>query len=120
MLRPVRLLVPALVVVLLAACATSVGRVTSDPSRYRNREVTISGTVVDSVSVLGRGVYRVQDSSGSLWVASTQGVPREGARVKVKGRVQDGFDLSMFGGNLNLPPGVASGVVLIASSHTSR
>lgn len=38
MLCAPRLLVPSLLtVVLLTACATSVGRVTADPSRYRIR-----------------------------------------------------------------------------------
>jgi hypothetical protein len=120
MLRAHRILAPSLLcVLLLTACATSVGRVTADPSRYRNRDVTINGYVADSASVLGRGVYRVEDNTGSLWVVSTQGVPRQGARVTVKGRVQDGFDASMFGG-LNLPAGLSSGVVLIESSHRIR
>ena len=44
MLRARRILVPSLLcVILLTACATSVGRVTADPSRYRNRDVTING-----------------------------------------------------------------------------
>jgi membrane protein implicated in regulation of membrane protease activity len=106
-------------VLLLSACATSVGRVTADPSRYLNRDVTISGVVVSSASVLGRGVYRVEDNTGSLWIVSTRGVPREGARVSVKGRIQDGFDIGMLGG-VNLPAGLSSGVVLIESSHRIR
>ena len=31
-----------------AACATSINKVLADPSRYRDREVTVSGTVGDS------------------------------------------------------------------------
>jgi membrane protein implicated in regulation of membrane protease activity len=120
MVRTGRIFVPALLCALLvSACATSVGRVTADPSRYINRQVTISGRVVDSVSVLGRGIYRVQDGGDSLWVVSNQGVPREGARVRVRGRIQDGFDVSIFGGR-NLPAGLGSGVVMIETSHQIR
>jgi hypothetical protein len=115
-IRPL-LLVASLL--LLAACATSVRSVMADPSRYRNREVTVNGVVVNSASVLGRGIYRIEDRSGALWVVSNSGVPRQGARVSVKGRVQDAFDISGFGG-ANLPAGLASGVVLIESSHRIR
>jgi hypothetical protein len=92
------------------------GRVTADPSRYRNREVTVNGTVVTSVSVLGRGAYRVQDDSGALWVVSTVGVPREGSRVSVRGRIHDGFDASSLSG-VPLPAGLSQGVVMVATSH---
>ena len=116
-LRPLLLIVAC--ALLVTACATSVRRVTADPSRYRNREVTISGVVISSASVLGRGIYRVEDRSGALWVVSNSGVPRQGARVSVKGRVQDAFDIGIFRG-ANLPAGLASGVVLIESSHRIR
>lgn len=118
--RAIRLCALGLVCVWLStACATSLGRVTADPSRYRNREVTVSGTVVASVSALGRGAYRVEDDSGALWVVSTVGVPREGSRVSVKGRIQDGFDASMLSG-VKLPAGLSLGVVMIETSHRVR
>ena len=65
-----------------AACATSINRVLADPSHYRNREVKISGLVADSYSLADRGVYRVQDGSGALWVASNHGVPRNCAACR--------------------------------------
>ena len=103
------------------ACAsTSINRILSDPSRYRNDEVTISGSVTESVSIVDRGAYRVDDRSGQLWVVSTQGVPRKGARVTVKGTIRDAFDLGNLGGRLNLPPAVASGLVLVETSHEAK
>ncbi|MCM3878794.1 MAG: hypothetical protein ND807_01685, partial [Vicinamibacterales bacterium] len=64
------------------ACATrSINQILVDPSRYSNREVRVSGSVVESYSFAGRGVYRIGDKSGQLWVVSEQGVPRKGARV---------------------------------------
>src|SRR5688572_16223038 len=84
-------------VCLSAACATSINRILSDPSRYRNDEVTVSGDVTESFSVADRGAYRIDDRSGQLWVVSTQGVPRKGARVTVKGTIRDVFDLGNLG-----------------------
>lgn len=101
-------------------CATSIRTVTADPSRYRDREVSVNGEVVDSLSLGGRGAYRIDDGTGTLWVISDQGVPRTGAAVTVKGRIRDAFDISVFGGRINLPGGVTSGMVMLESSHRLR
>jgi hypothetical protein len=100
-----------------AACATSINSVLADPSRYRDREVKISGRVADSYSVADNGVYRVQDGSGQLWVVSSHGVPRKDAKVSVRGTVREGFNLGGLGDRLRLPPGVGSGLVLMEISH---
>jgi hypothetical protein len=101
------------------ACATkTIGSVLADPSKYRNREVQISGDVVDSYGVLGRGVYRVRDDTGELWVMSGEGVPRTGARVKVRGTVRDAFSLGPLG--RGIPSGVGGAVLLVESSHDVR
>ncbi|HEY7474160.1 MAG TPA: hypothetical protein VH679_04065 [Vicinamibacterales bacterium] len=109
-----------MIAVLTPACATSINHVLADPSRYRNRDVTINGSVTESVSIADRGAYRIDDRSGQLWVVSAQGVPRKGARVSVKGTIRDVFDLGSLGGRLNLPPGLTSGLVMVESSHRAR
>jgi hypothetical protein len=102
-----------------AGCATkSIDRVLADPMRYRDRQVQIVGQVVDSYSLLGRGVYRVRDDSGQLWVLSDRGVPRDGARVKVKGTIREPFNLGGLGANL--PAGVGGAVMMVEDSHTVR
>ena len=102
-----------------AACATkSIDRVLADPTRYRDRQVQIAGEVVDSYSLLGRGVYRVRDNSGQLWVLSERGVPRDGARVKVKGTIREPFNLGGLGANL--PAGVGGAVMMVEDSHIVR
>lgn len=95
-------------------------QVITDPSRYRNRDVQLSGEVVDSYSFLNRGAYRIDDGTGQLWVVSDKGVPRKTARVTVKGKVREGFNLSSLGDKINLPMGIGSGVVLTESSHKSK
>ncbi len=44
-------LLAAIAAAALSACATCINKVLADPSRYRNEEVTVSGTVVDSFSI---------------------------------------------------------------------
>src|SRR5262245_23967721 len=53
--RSAALLTLALGLSLSAACAQSIQHVLADPSRYKDRDVTISGRVLDSYSVAGRG-----------------------------------------------------------------
>jgi hypothetical protein len=106
---------------LSAGCATkTINHILADPSRYRNNEVALKGTVVDSYSVLDRGAYQISDGTGRLWIVSSHGVPRTGAQVKVTGRVREGMNLGNAGGRINLPPGVAAGIVLVESSHTAK
>ena len=112
----------ALVLLLAAAgCgAKSINQVLADPAKYRNTSVTVRGTVDESVSVMGRGAYRIADGDQRLWVVTSGGAPRKGARVDVTGRLQDGYDLSGFGGVLKLPGSLQSGLVLVESSHKAR
>jgi membrane protein implicated in regulation of membrane protease activity len=123
-MAPIRRLQLGLVLMLgvaAASCAArSINDVLADPSRYRNQTVTVRGTVAESVSVVGRGAYRIVDGDQGLWVVTQSGAPRKGARVDVKGRVQDGYDLGAFGGILKLPGSLQSGLVLIEESHRAR
>jgi hypothetical protein len=105
------------VALLIAGCgAKSINQVLADPAKYRNQSVTVHGTVEESVSVLGRGAYRIADGDQSLWVVTNSGAPRKGARVDVTGRVQEGYDLSF----IKLPSPLQNGIVLVESSHKAR
>lgn len=105
-----------------AACAPkTVNHVLADPARYAHKEVFLSGRVVESLSVAGKGFYRLEDPTGRLWVFSARGVPRKGATVKVKGKIHDGFDISSFGSVLEIPAPIRerieSGLLMVESSH---
>jgi hypothetical protein len=113
----VGLAVLSIAAMLSTACAsTSVNRILADPSHYRDRDVRVSGSVVDSYSIADRGAYRIGDDSGALWVVSDRGVPRKGARVTVQGTIREGFNLGSLGDRINLPAGL-SGLVMMESSH---
>ena len=94
----------------------SINQILADPHQYAHREVGVVGQVIQSYSVLGRGAYQIEDGTGKLWVVSYdgKGVPRKGARVGVKGKIQDGFDLGTL---VKLPEVVSSGLVMIESTH---
>lgn len=83
---------------ILAACPTrtSIERINRDPGRYVGKEVAIAGHVTTSFGALGTGVFEVDDGTGRMWVFSERyGVPGNGARVGVRGRIEQGFS---FGG----------------------
>ncbi len=83
---------------MLAGCSegTTIADIQRDPGRFRDKEVTIVGRVVTSFGAAGEGTYEVDDGTGRIWVLTAQGgVPGEGARVRVTGRVSTGVT---FGG----------------------
>jgi hypothetical protein len=81
----------------LAGCrdsTTPIREILDDPSRFADQEVRISGEVTMAMGVLGTGAYEVDDGTGKIVVVTQQGgVPREGAKVGVEGRVRTGFTL---------------------------
>ena len=85
-------------VLLLAGCPprTSIATITRDPGHYTGKQVTLAGKVVDSYGALGRGMFEINDGTGTIWIFSNGfGVPNNGLKVVVTGRVQQGFS---FGG----------------------
>ena len=72
------------------------------------------------IAEVASGAYRIDDMTGTLWVVSDKGVPRQGARVKVTGTVREGFNLGSLGGRINLPAGVGAGLIVIESSHKAN
>jgi hypothetical protein len=83
---------------LLAGCPTrtSIERINRDPGRYVGKEVAVAGHVTSSFGALGTGVFEIDDGTGRMWVYSQRyGVPSNGAKVAVRGQLQQGFS---FGG----------------------
>ena len=76
----------------------SVAELKYNPGRYQNKTVSINGVVTSSwgVPMVPFKVYKVDDGTGELTVLSQSGrTPTKGARVRVKGRVND---VATFGG----------------------
>jgi DNA/RNA endonuclease YhcR with UshA esterase domain len=95
--------VVAVVATISVACATVPGRpdirqVQQQSGRFVDHSVTIRGEVTSSwgVPMVGFNVYRVDDGTGEITVVSTdRRVPNKGARVEVRGKVED---LAVLGG----------------------
>jgi membrane protein implicated in regulation of membrane protease activity len=103
----------------LSACGrTTVARILAEPERYtRKGDVRLEGDVVESVSFLGRGAFKLDDGTGTIWIISGQGVPRRGAQVKVNGRIRDVVDVSTI---MRLPEQIGSGLVMTDARARAR
>src|SRR5262245_56037478 len=88
-------LIPAAVVILVAGCVTTNPRIADikyNPGRYQNHSVTVDGVVTSSwgVPLMPLKLYKVDDGTGVVTVISQHGyAPAKGARVSVKGRVNE-------------------------------
>jgi hypothetical protein len=63
-----------------------------NPGRYQHHTVSIDGTVTTSwgIPLVPFKLYKVDDGTGEVTVVSESGrIPTRGARVRVKGRVDD-------------------------------
>ncbi|HKN34638.1 MAG TPA: hypothetical protein VJX16_15475 [Terriglobales bacterium] len=95
-------IVAAVILVVTVLCLTgcppraSIAEINRDPGRYMGKELTIAGRVSDSFGALSTGVFQVDDGTGTMWVYSQNyGVPSNGAKVSVTGKLEQGFN---FGG----------------------
>lgn len=91
----VKTLIPAIAVTLLAGCVTTHPRIADikyNPGRYQNHSVIVNGVVTSSwgVPMMPVRLYKVDDGTGEMTVVSNHGtIPTRGARVSVKGRVNE-------------------------------
>jgi hypothetical protein len=78
-----------------SACALrapAIGDIKYDTSRYLDRTVSVQGTVTSAWNApfMPFGLYKIDDGTGEMTVISRETrTPRKGARVRVKGKVED-------------------------------
>ena len=91
---PVLLALP--LILTLGACASmgspSIEEVQSNPGRYTDKTVTVTGTVTSAwgIPLVPYKMYRVSDGNAEILVLSDGNrTPNRGARVRVRGEVQN-------------------------------
>ena len=91
--KPALWILALMAALILTSCGgyTKIGRITADPSRYRNRTVHVEGQVTNAFGALSTGGYQLEDDTGKIVVISNQGVPSKGSKVAVSGRVMEGI-----------------------------
>ncbi|MFZ5518358.1 MAG: hypothetical protein ACOY90_17110 [Candidatus Zhuqueibacterota bacterium] len=102
----------ALLVILGCASTVRIGEIKESPRRFHDQKVTVSGVVDETLTlpILGIGVYRLNDSTGFLWVKPKKDVPFRNDRVTVSGVIKVGISIS----------GKSFGVILIEDDDGSE
>ena len=79
--------------ILFSACPseTSIGQLNGEPGRFRNKQVSVRGTVNNSFGALGLGAYELEDETGRIWVLTENGVPTRGSYVRAVGQYMNGI-----------------------------
>ena len=78
-----------------SGCTTKIGNILENFQTYEGREVTIRGTVGENIwlAFFERGAFEIGDSSGKIWVVTSQPPPERGSKVTVTGTAQAAFTL---------------------------
>lgn len=87
------LLVVCAAVMLVGCGSVKIRQVLNNPARYQGRDVRFTGDVTRSTGLVVAGVYEIDDGTGKINILSNRQVPRKGARVTVKGRMQSGINV---------------------------
>jgi len=89
--------VVATTLLLAASCAgtTKIGDVLSNSAKYEGKEITITGTVGETVwlAAVDRGTYQLGDGTGTIWVITAQPPPQQGLSITTSGKVQAAYSI---------------------------
>jgi aspartyl/asparaginyl-tRNA synthetase len=72
---------------------TRIGDIISHPRDFAGKEVTISGEVTESFSMVFIKYFMVRDDSGEIAVVTQRTLPAKGEKIKVKGSVKEAFSI---------------------------
>ena len=71
--------------------AVPIKDVLDDPGKYQSKPVTISGQVVDRMSLVLVKYFKLQDKSGEITVITQKALPAIGKKVRVTGTPEQSF-----------------------------
>lgn len=87
----------AVAALLAEACSgllsTRIGDIHASPRQFDGKQVTVKGTVTETVNLLFVKYFVVQDETGEIPVVTERILPAKGETVTISGRVQESFAL---------------------------
>src|SRR5512136_2667067 len=92
-------LYPSVVLVLLLVCQcsglmpTKIADIRNNPRQYADKEVTVSGEVTGTFSLVVVKYFTLRDNTGEITIVTQRALPKEGERLKVKGTVREAFSI---------------------------
>ncbi len=80
---------------MLAGCtglfSTPIKKIIDNPRDYYGKRVTVSGEVTEVFSLFVVRYFVVRDGTGEITVVTKKPLPRKGAKIRVKGTVEEAF-----------------------------
>lgn len=73
--------------------STSIGKILADPRAYAGKTVTLSGEVTQIFSLIFIKYFRLRDETGEIVIVTDKPLPKVGAKIRVKGTVQEAFSI---------------------------
>jgi len=73
--------------------STKIGDIRADPRRYADKEVTVSGEVVGTFSLVVVKYFTLRDNTGEITIVTQRPLPREGGHLTVRGTVREAFSI---------------------------
>ena len=85
-----------LIIILSCAARTRIFDIKQTPRRFHDKTVSISGTVINTITlpVLNISIFQVDDGSGKIWVKANRETPLMDERVAVTGKIKVGITIS--------------------------
>ena len=90
---------PSVVLVFLLLCqcsglmSTKIADIRNNPRHYADKEVTVSGEVTETFSLVVVKYFTLRDNTGDITIVTQRPLPKEGERLKVKGTVRETFSI---------------------------
>ena len=90
---------PSVVLVLFLLCqcsglmSTKIADIRNNPRQYAGKEVTVSGEVTGTFSLVVIKYFTLRDNTGEITIVTQRPLPKEGERLKVKGTVREAFSI---------------------------
>jgi aspartyl/asparaginyl-tRNA synthetase len=73
--------------------STKIADIRNNPRHYTDKEVTVSGEVTESFSLVVIKYFTLRDGTGEITIVTQTPLPKEGERLKVKGVVREAFSI---------------------------
>ena len=72
----------------LAGCRTPLISIEDISSKKIGRTVYLTGKVVHLAPLLDNAAYQLDDTTGKIWVVTTQNPPEFGQQIEIKGKIE--------------------------------
>ena len=72
----------------LAGCRTPLISIEDISSKKIGRTVYLMGKVVHLAPLLDNAAYQLEDTTGKIWVVTTQNPPEFGQQIEIKGKIE--------------------------------